>query len=144
MMWADPEKLRRLRRVLGLIGAGIAVLLLVSCWFHVGLTDGRRAVYYGGAKVLVWRGQVTCPTTFDAGIHQFEFAIVPVIDLGGRTYYIVSVPIWPVLGLCLVATWWVRRREVLARRDACHGCGYDRRGLATDTKCPECGMVPTE
>jgi hypothetical protein len=25
----------------------------------------------------------------------------------------------------------------------CGGCGYDRRGLAADAKCPECGTVPT-
>jgi hypothetical protein len=29
------------------------------------------------------------------------------------------------------------------RRIACRACGYDRRGLAADAKCPECGTVPT-
>jgi rubrerythrin len=34
----------------------------------------------------------------------------------------------------------VRRRM---RRDLCPRCGYDRRGLAADAKCPECGSVPS-
>ncbi len=29
------------------------------------------------------------------------------------------------------------------RKLSCPGCGYDRRGLAADAKCPECGTVPS-
>ena len=32
-----------------------------------------------------------------------------------------------------------RRRKRRAERGECPGCGYDRRGLAVDAKCPECG-----
>jgi hypothetical protein len=35
-----------------------------------------------------------------------------------------------------------RRRE-RAMANACASCGYDRRGLAGDVKCPECSTVPT-
>ena len=30
------------------------------------------------------------------------------------------------------------------RRGLCLSCGYDRRGIATDAACPECGTVPTK
>jgi rubrerythrin len=30
------------------------------------------------------------------------------------------------------------------KNGACQACGYDRRGLATDAACPECGTVPTK
>ena len=30
-----------------------------------------------------------------------------------------------------------------ARAGCCTGCGYERRGLAADAVCPECGTVPT-
>jgi hypothetical protein len=36
--------------------------------------------------------------------------------------------------------WYADRRRL--RPGLCGGCGYDRRGLAADAKCPECGTVP--
>jgi hypothetical protein len=36
--------------------------------------------------------------------------------------------------------WYADRRR--SGPHACKKCGYDRRGLAADTKCPECGTVP--
>jgi hypothetical protein len=38
--------------------------------------------------------------------------------------------------------WYADRRRFGPH--ACSECGYDRRGLAADAKCPECGTVPTK
>jgi hypothetical protein len=142
-MRADLDELRRLVRILLLVSVGIFTLLLVSCWFHVGINDGVNAVEYGAARLLWWRGIVYTPSWFDAGVCPFEWALVPAIDhdVGWSSYKII-VPLWPVLGVSLFATWRVSKREQLARRGACRSCGYDRRGLADDAKCPECGAVP--
>jgi hypothetical protein len=39
--------------------------------------------------------------------------------------------------------WWRREYKVRRARShgACHGCGYDRRGILATAKCPECGAV---
>jgi uncharacterized protein (TIGR03382 family) len=46
-----------------------------------------------------------------------------------------------VVSLALVVIAWRRR---LGPRPAyvCRNCGYDRRGVAADAPCPECGLVP--
>jgi hypothetical protein len=36
----------------------------------------------------------------------------------------------------------LRRPERRTELGQCPECGYDRRGLAADAKCPECGTVP--
>jgi hypothetical protein len=35
-------------------------------------------------------------------------------------------------------------RAIRAARGLCGSCGYNRRGLAADAKCPECGTIPTK
>ncbi len=49
--------------------------------------------------------------------------------------------VWPIhQSLAWVWRWWrVHFRTV---NQLCTKCGYDRRGLAADAKCPECGTVP--
>jgi Zn finger protein HypA/HybF involved in hydrogenase expression len=67
-----------------------------------------------------------------------------VIDLGNGE--MIGVPLWALLPVVMLpaAILWgadvrlVRRR----RRGLCPSCGYDRRGLAPDANCPECGNVP--
>jgi hypothetical protein len=50
--------------------------------------------------------------------------------------------LYPVaLTLIPAALLWYRDRRGTGRH-ACKKCGYDRRGLAADAKCPECGTVP--
>jgi hypothetical protein len=53
-----------------------------------------------------------------------------------------AVPLW--LPWLAVAgfTVWRRRADRLIVPQACNTCGYDRRGLAADAKCPECGTTP--
>ena len=58
-------------------------------------------------------------------------------------YSAVVVPLWlPWLAIAGLTIWrW--RADRLIVPHACSKCGYDRRGLAMDAKCPECGTVPT-
>jgi hypothetical protein len=57
------------------------------------------------------------------------------------------VPLWIPFLLVAVPTALVWRADYTAARRArsglCATCGYDRRALAADAKCPECGTVPT-
>jgi predicted Zn-ribbon and HTH transcriptional regulator len=39
-------------------------------------------------------------------------------------------------------TVWRSRADRVPDPQACTKCGYDRRSLAADAKCPECGAVP--
>jgi hypothetical protein len=58
----------------------------------------------------------------------------------------VRVPAWILLVLTAtpaVVLWWPQVRAVRRRlAGRCPKCGYDRRGIAADAKCPECGTVP--
>jgi hypothetical protein len=57
-----------------------------------------------------------------------------------------QIPIWPgVVAFAAPACilWLTDRRSNWFRlAGACPKCGYDRRGLAADAKCPECGKLP--
>lgn len=54
-----------------------------------------------------------------------------------------DIPIWMILAPLLMGTtglWWGRLKRLGRHRAGqCSFCGYDRRGLAGDAKCPECG-----
>jgi hypothetical protein len=60
----------------------------------------------------------------------------------GSGWIEIGIPYWMPLApmLAVAACFWhgvIRRHRVKA--GVCPGCGYDRRGLAADAKCPECG-----
>jgi hypothetical protein len=59
---------------------------------------------------------------------------------------LILLPVWIPFLLCAVPTAILSRRDYIltsrARAGRCPKCGYDRRGLAADAKCPECGTVP--
>jgi len=63
---------------------------------------------------------------------------------GGRY---VLVPLWPAPMLSLLVTLVALRLEVLARGrarlDRCQNCNYDRAGITSEAKCPECGNQGT-
>jgi hypothetical protein len=60
-------------------------------------------------------------------------------------YWGLSLPLWIPFLLFAVPTALLWRRDHIATKRArigrCPLCGYDRRGLAADAKCPECGTV---
>ncbi len=59
----------------------------------------------------------------------------------------VMIPLWAIFLVSAPLAAVMSRRDIVtryrARIRACPSCGYDRRGLAADAKCPECGTVPT-
>lgn len=60
----------------------------------------------------------------------------------------IEFPLWvPMLVSCGLAIpcWWPEIVAFRRRRAGhCHSCGYDRRGLAPDARCPECGAVASK
>jgi hypothetical protein len=65
----------------------------------------------------------------------------------GPAYTYLCVPLWPfvlITGLPAALLWsgdHARRRA--ERLGHCRACGYDRRGLAAQSPCPECGSTRT-
>jgi hypothetical protein len=56
----------------------------------------------------------------------------------------IALPLWPAAFamLLVVLVWHFNPRAAYRRRrDRCVHCGYDRRGLAAEAPCPECGRV---
>jgi len=47
----------------------------------------------------------------------------------------------PADGRCVAEGAGFARRRLRSRRGHCPACNYDRRGLAPDAACPECGKV---
>jgi hypothetical protein len=65
----------------------------------------------------------------------------------GAGWVEIGVPYWMPLApmLAFAVSFWygeIRRRWRRAKAGLCRRCGYSRRGLASDAKCPECGAVP--
>jgi hypothetical protein len=53
-------------------------------------------------------------------------------------WVLAAMPLW-IIELPLVALTIVRFRRIGMMRGRCRHCGYDRKGLATNSACPECG-----
>src|ERR1051325_5827306 len=58
----------------------------------------------------------------------------------------IAFPLWPLLAASLPIAWplWLPALHAWreSQRTRCRKCNYDRRGLAPDAKCPECGTSP--
>jgi hypothetical protein len=151
-----------------LLAAALVVMLVGSRWWAVRFTWYNRSgvardarVAAGTAVVGVWLpnvspkgGLVLEPCTYwhtGWGFPKFSWAMAPwtcgflsYFRPTTGTFYGVTL-LYPVLltGVPAAALW---RRDIRERRRAragsCLACGYDRRGLAADAKCPECGAVP--
>lgn len=109
----------------------------------VGSTRERQREWWHDRLVGAWNTQPEFDSEFRkvrvrhwtpwAGSHRFP---------GKSRCSFVSVPLVYVLVLVLVVA--VRSwREVIRRRKQgmCAACGYDMRGLAAGTRCPECGLA---
>jgi hypothetical protein len=61
----------------------------------------------------------------------------------GATSRVFSLPLWMLMALVGTPCWLALGRAARTlrrrRRGQCVRCGYNRRGLATDSPCPECG-----
>jgi hypothetical protein len=59
---------------------------------------------------------------------------------GGGTRY--TFPLWLPFSLCLLTSAALFWRDFRFRSPgACRQCGYDRAGLAANSRCPECGYA---
>jgi hypothetical protein len=67
--------------------------------------------------------------------------------LSQTPFHSVLIPLWIPLVVVAAATalLWTADRRGTQRESGgrCPKCQYDRRGLAPDAKCPECGTIPT-
>jgi hypothetical protein len=112
--------------------------------------DKLRVTAFGlrllGVALLVW--------TFHDSVHWLSNLLHRLFSPrgGSGAYMTEMLQAWSIWWLCLVAA-----GVVLTAKPAtgarllwrglnsgdCPRCGYDRGGLAADSKCPECGTVPT-
>lgn len=76
---------------------------------------------------------------------SWGFGIQQVPSHGGNFGMEHTLPLWaPFLALGLPAGWAWRADAIIRRRERSHlclRCGYDRKGLASDAACPECGAL---
>jgi hypothetical protein len=138
------------------IVVALAAALEISLWWDlswmsprgwsVGFVQGSVVVYWS----VVWLTPPVPPTGFQVWLHGsiytlIEWTWLPTVGPGG--YYVVF-PVWILLvaGSLLVGPlWWRDHLAVRFRRGGrCPQCGYARRGLAAETKCPECGTPLTK
>jgi len=91
---------------------------------------GRLSGWYWGCSAQI---PPQGPWRWSGGVLAYQD---PVISAAGLSL------VYPALVLSIPSAllWYIRVRQVDPSR--CTRCGYDRRGLAADTKCPECG-TPT-
>ena len=137
----------------------IVVAWPVSPWWYFGwerYTPLRNdwVCVGGGALRVAWQ-PLSAPLTIPISHTGFRHGLLirearglwgwkPEWGKPGATVY-ASVPLWmPFAAMVLPAGALWRRdiREARRARGGCASCGYDRRGLAADAKCPECGTVP--
>jgi hypothetical protein len=142
------------------IGAWVA-----SLWVGAGWSNGPRAggvgtieVARGGVVFGVYHGESIARTIgkyarpgtwvragpFRGPLWTFERSRFP--SATSTAYEYISVPLWPgvaILSLLAAFAWITEiRMSRLLGAARCSCCGYDRRGLPADAKCPECGTVP--
>jgi len=142
-----------------------AVMLLLIAALAVSVVREARVVYMdqvpSGVRyraLVLMMGGLQYDTNLAQGdhldstiwAHEWKTPTMPihwsVLRASNPVGSIVFVPLWiPILILAapVVLLWRADRRAALRRRAGhCRSCGYSRRGLAPDAKCPECGAAP--
>jgi hypothetical protein len=145
----------RIRKTIKWGGAAVTVLLVVvwiaSGWAAVGWYGesgfGVR-IGEGGLQVgrypTVWPGGASLPQglTWD---RSESAAFSPGFMSDGISAH-AFVPLWIMFAIVLAPTVFAWRLDARARPRArlnlCQKCAYDRAGLASPAKCPECGAPP--
>lgn len=135
-------------------GGAVAVILLVgvwvaSWWWWIQLTpSGATQITIARGRLFVegrtasWpnRWQVDFIADVDYPPVEFSWVFYAVTDPQNTNRY---VPLWlPTLLIFIpsACAWWLDLRAMRrARIGLCRACGYDRRGLAAGSVCPECG-----
>jgi hypothetical protein len=86
-----------------------------------------------------WMRGVAIPRSPSAGL-QPRLVELPLCPLW--TGLVVDTTVWTMVVWMVYAGVRRVRRALGEKRGVCAFCGYDRRGLAADVKCPECGTLP--
>jgi len=154
---APPAIVRRYPRIRKLVKWSGAVVSLVfavawigSSWWSIGRMTNT------GFSVIV---QSACVEVADPGLSGVSLPAAQWAK-GGPHFSLVwwfkwqtlgsgwdlVVPLWAPVLLAVLVTAAAWRRDAFAKRieraGHCSKCGYDRRGLPTDSLCPECGATP--
>lgn len=135
-------------------GGLAATVPLAAVWIGSVRWSGVYVIQSGAligtdGSALCWRGAlptgVHVPPGFSWGREagRLNWLLFVDVSMGLRYYYI---PLWIPFALACIPTviMWRndRRLSGCTRPDLCDACGYDRRGLAPDAVCPECGVAP--
>ncbi len=99
----------------------------------------------GGLMQCVWETPWSIVPT---RLHEFSYGHDAELNWwfsadSDRTITVIRVPMWALAAVSVLPTWWLWRRTAKpAPPGHCSACAYDRRGIAADTPCPECGAAP--
>ena len=148
-----PRLIKRGLRSMAWLGLALSLLLAVvwigSTRFHVG---HRGTPFYFSAQVadgalqLMWlppspdgsRSGFGNPGWDAANAGRFGLTWLPRVDLRGGTHGL-TIPLYIPLLCTGFASFLLWRRSARPLRGLCARCGYDLRGMATGSRCPECG-----
>jgi hypothetical protein len=163
LLGREGRAARVMRRAGTVVSAVVALLFAVSLfcmmtWYdgtvwHVGYGHGvvggvrvdyeEEARQSPGVQVVRWQRGLTVDRSWSVPVIWWPEAGCDGSPTFARR---VVVPLWLPFALAAVPTSLLWRAELRRRRrirqGLCAGCGYDRRGLPADAKCPECGTVP--
>jgi hypothetical protein len=129
----------------------LAVVWAASGWWHLSWTGtrascgiGQGCVYVGEHRVYPedWRGVSMSKLRRPPSWMLLPSSNLVSDNVDPKPFRNYIVPIWIFEILILAATWRAWHLDMLARRarlNLCVACGYDRKGIAADAKCPECG-----
>lgn len=140
----------RLRKSIKWCGLAASVLLLAawigSVWYYAWWI-GRW-----GVAVNLMGGRISLVDIRTAPGIRTGWTLEPIPQPGMFLWFdstspgslpFVTAPLWALAAPTLLATAAAWRRDTVARRrdriGCCANCAYDRRGLAPDAVCPECG-----